>query len=81
MGFDDQFEFLLVTSLEFGKSDIDYSEGRITTDLIRVMFQTLPPVSLLNVGLGAIPRHTENLVIVLGLAPLEGCLCFLQLAL
>ena len=45
------------------------------------MFQTLPPVSLLNVGLRAIPRHTENLVIILGLAPLESCLCFLQLTL
>jgi len=45
------------------------------------MLQTLSPIRLLDIGIRTIPCHTEDLVVILGFAPLQRCLCLLQLRL
>ena len=45
---------------------------------VRVMGQALFTVSFLELRICTLPGHTQNLVIILGLAPLESRLGFLE---
>lgn len=51
------------------------------SSLVRVMDQALLTVCFLDLPLCTVPRHAQNLVIILGLTPLESCLGFLELRL
>jgi hypothetical protein len=51
------------------------------THLIRMMLQTLLPIRLLNLHLRTLLMHTQNLVIILRLAPLQRHFRLLQLLL
>jgi hypothetical protein len=53
--------------------------GSATTYLIGMMYQRLPPICLLQLGIGRLAAHPKDLVIVLCLAPLELHLCLLDL--
>jgi hypothetical protein len=43
-----------------------------------MVIQTLSPIRLLDIRIRAIPRHTEDLVVILCFAPLQRCLCLFQ---
>ncbi len=43
-----------------------------------MMFQTFPPIRFLDIRFRTISRNTEDLVIILRLAPLQRCLRFFQ---
>ena len=49
------------------------------TYLIRMMYQALPSISFLDLDLCAVPRHPQDFIVILRLAPLQRRLCLLQI--
>ena len=53
----------------------------LITTFIRVMLQTLLPIRLLDLNLAAVACQVKDLVVILGLAPLQCCLRLFQVGL
>jgi hypothetical protein len=83
VSFYNQFKFLFIATLY--KTTI-WSEkrkkrnGGKKSDLIRMMFETFPPIRLLNIRLSTIFSNTQNLIIIFRLAPLQRRFSLFQLA-
>ncbi len=45
-----------------------------------MVFERFAPIRLFDIRLGAIPRYTKNLIIILRLAPFQRSLCALKFA-